>query len=279
MTITLVCPFCRFSRKIRETEIPAGAKRAVCPRCGQKFEFRTENDTSAGYGTTGNLHEGYRKDQERGPEGGHTESPWEARTEIGILKGIFNTFTQVLFSPGKFFRKLAPRGGIGESLAFGLLIGAIGNMLSLFWPTLMMSGGWAPFQQSLLEHLTIGVIFLIMMVVVPICVLVAMFVYGAVLHFFLFIVRGGKNGFEATFRVIAYSQAAQAWSLIPVVGGWIGGPWQVIVQVIGLREIHGISYFRVIMAFILPVFVLFILALTALIPLFLYLTQHWSGQL
>lgn len=278
MTITLVCPFCRFSREMPESQIPAGAKRAVCPRCGQKFEFRAAgrgSDASKAVpahtkAVTHEAETSYDRAQERG-------SPWEFRTEIGIFKSIVNTFIQVLFTPGKFFSTLARRGGIGEPMAFGLLMGAVGSMLGLFWPTLLMSGGL--FQQPFLGQLTVGAVFLIMLVGIPICVLVAMFVYSAVLHFFLFLVRGGRHGFEATFRVIAYSQAAQAWSLLPVLGGWIGGIWQLIVQVIGLRKMHDTSYFRVVMAFILPVFILFILALSALIPLILYLTQQWSSQL
>ncbi|MFP3912153.1 MAG: YIP1 family protein [Desulfobacteraceae bacterium] len=281
MTLTLVCPYCRFSRQVFEAEIPAGAKRAVCPRCGQKFEFRAGNHTPSDYETVDGPDEDIIHKEDHGWESktDHRGSPWEARTEIGILRGIVNTLSQVLFSPGQFFKALAPKGKLGESMAFGLLMGAIGNMLALFWPVILMSGGLSPFQQPLLEQMTMGMVFLIMMVVVPFCVLVAMFVYSAILHFFLFLVRGGRHGFEATFRVIAYSQAAQIWSLIPMAGGWIGGVWQVIVQVIGLREIHHTSYFRVIMAFILPVVVLFVLALSALIPLILYLFQQWSVQL
>ncbi|MDZ7695492.1 MAG: YIP1 family protein [Deltaproteobacteria bacterium] len=133
-------------------------------------------------------------------------------------------------------------------------------------------------EQPLFGQFTIGFVFLFLMVLVPVGIIVAMFVYSAVLHLFLLMVRGGKNGFEATFRVIAYSQAAQGFSVVPVIGGWIAGIWQFVVQVIGLREIHGVSYLRVIMAFILPVLILFVLTVTALIPLVLFITQHWSGH-
>jgi len=72
---------------------------------------------------------------------------------------------------------------------------------------------------------------------------------------------------------VAYSQAAQALDLIPVVGSWIGGIWQLIIQVIGLREMHGISYLRVFMTFLLPVGFLFLAIMAALVPLFIYLAQ------
>jgi uncharacterized membrane protein len=70
---------------------------------------------------------------------------------------------------------------------------------------------------------------------------------------------------------VAYSKAAKTWDLIPVVGSWIGGIWQLIVQVIGLREMHNISYLRVFIAFLLPIGILFLLTILALVPLLIYL--------
>ncbi len=278
MPVTLVCPYCSFSKEISVGEIPEDVRRAICPRCGQKFDFSPGNNIRH-KNTRDHYQDGNTRNEDQDSGYGNQGSPWENRGNIGMLKGIFTTFTQVLFSPTQFFKTLNPKGGIGESLAFGLLIGATGNMLGLFLPTVMMSGGISFMEQPLFGQLTIGFMFLFLMVLIPIGVIVAMFVYSAVLHLFLLMVRGGKNGFEATFRVIAYSQAAQGFSVVPVIGGWIAGIWQFIVQVIGLREIHGASYLRVIMAFILPVLILFALAITALVPLVLFITQHWSGHL
>jgi hypothetical protein len=103
--------------------------------------------------------------------------------------------------------------------------------------------------------------------------MLSMFIYSAILHLLLLMVRGGKNGFEATFRVVAYSQAAQVWELIPIVGSWIGGVWQLIVQVVGLREIHGVSYLRIILAFLLPVAFLFVVIIAIVVPFLLLLVQ------
>ena len=119
---------------------------------------------------------------------------------------------------------------------------------------------------------------MILMIIVPIFVALSMFIYSGLLHLFLLIVRGGQNGFEATFRVVSYSQATQALSLIPFIGGWIGGIWQIIVQIIGLREIHETSYFRVVMAFLIPVVIFLFLIMATLIPLFTHFNQQWFDQ-
>ena len=93
----------------------------------------------------------------------------------------------------------------------------------------------------------------------PLLVLIAILATSAILHGLLALVRGGKNGFEATFRVVCFSQSAQLWGLIPLVGGFIGALWLLGVQVIGLRQIHAISYLRVATALMIPVALLLLL--------------------
>lgn len=200
-------------------------------------------------------------------------APWEIRCGNGFVSGVFRTLREVLFSPAVFFRRLTFSGGLGEPLAFGLLVGAVGNMFGLFWPVMMVSGGLFPFARAVLGQLSAGLIFLILVVAVPICVTLSMFIYSAILHLLLLVVRGGKNGFEATFRVVAYSQAAQMWELMPVIGSWIGGVWQLVIQVIGLREIHGVSYLRIIVAFLLPVAFLAVVIIAVVIPFLMLLVQ------
>jgi len=272
VTTEIVCPFCHFSKKIPEKMIPVRAKWAICPRCNQKFEIPLLDKETRPFDEKESSNRGqYEAGQEFEEEPIRDSAPWENRSETGFAKGTYRTFKAVLFSPTTFFRGLTFNNGIREPLAFGLLIGAVGNMFGIFWPVLMMSGGLFPFGDAILGHLTVGLIFLVMVVAIPVCVTLSMFIYSAILHLLLMIVRGGKNRFEATFRVVAYSQAAQAWDLIPVVGSWIGGIWQLIVQVIGLREMHNISYLRVFMAFLLPVGILFLLTMMALVPLLIYL--------
>ena len=78
---------------------------------------------------------------------------------------------------------------------------------------------------------------------------------------------------------MAYSQATRIWSIVPLIGSPIGWVWRSIVQIIGLREIHETSYFRVILAFVIPVGLIFLLMMAILIPMFLFITQQYFGQL
>jgi len=274
MKVELICPYCGFSKENPKEKMPAGLRWVTCQGCGQRFEFRIPKaemgltSEERGIGTefpreTGDLGRGFRHG-----------APWENRSELGLFRGIYQTFKAVLFSPETFFRTLTSKGRIGEPLAFGLLLGSLGNMFGIFWQFLMLGGGLVSTFPGIFEEFNMGVIFLIIMALVPILVALAMFLVSGILHLMLLIVGGEKKGFEATFRVVSYSHAAQAWGVIPFVGGWIGGIWQLIVQIIGLREMHETSYFKVIMAFVIPAALIFLMVAAALILFFAYVGEH-----
>jgi hypothetical protein len=143
-------------------------------------------------------------------------------------------------------------------------------MVGLFWQLLMWSGLVLTYGESIFGQFTIGVILLIIMVIIPILWVAWIFVSSGITHLLLLIVRGGENGYEATLRVVSYSQATQVWSLIPFVGGTIGWIWQLVVQIIGLRNIHRTSYLRVIVAFLIPVAIIFLLGIVVVIGLILF---------
>jgi len=121
-----------------------------------------------------------------------------------------------------------------------------------------------------IEQATLTFIFLVVMALVPLLVMLTLFLHSGVLHVLLRVTGAGSRGFEATFRVVSYSQATSVWGLVPLFGGLIGGIWQVVVQIIGLREIHETSYLKVIIAFLIPVLFVFFMVMAGLIFLFRY---------
>ena len=271
MSVELICPYCQFSKKVPNEKIPVGAKWVTCPRCHQRFEFSVvEKDVDLVTRAT-DRKTGFERLEEE-PEEGYARNgaPWENRSELGLWQGIYKTFKAVLFSPEIFFRSLTFKAGIVEPLAFGTLVGSIGSMFGLFWQLLMWSGLVLTYGESIFGQFTIGVILLIIMVIIPVLWVTWIFVSSGITHLLLLIVRGGENGYEATLRVVSYSQATQVWSLIPFVGGTIGWIWQLVVQIIGLRHIHRTSYLRVIVAFLIPVAIIFLLGIVVVIGLVLF---------
>lgn len=277
MTVTLVCPHCGFSKEIRRDRILPGIRWARCPSCRERFEIPVEAHARA-EGAEAGGEAGSGMGSETG-SGARRGAPWERRTELGLWASIYWTIKESLLSPDKLFKGMLYGAGLREPLAFGLLIGSLGSMIGFFWQFLAvaLASGWVSFIPLFPAEITVGVIFLTLMAFIPIFVAATLFVYAGMLHVMLRIVGGAKNGFEASFRVICYSQSAQALALVPFVGGWIGGLWQLIVQVIGLREIHETSYLRVFLAFLIPVVCLILLVFAGLIPLFMYLFREAAG--
>ena len=233
---------CKFSKTVPGDKVPQGATWVICPSCRYRFEFTGIKPDAEGIG----------------------ESPWERRAEIGLWQGIYQTFKSVLFSPARFFRGMPTGKGTGEPLAFGLLLGSLGYMVGFFWEFLILSGTLRSYGDGLFDLIPMNWIFIFVMIISPVLVIVNMFFTGAIIHAMMLGLKGGKKGFEGTFRVIAFGQATHALSFIPFIGGFIGWFWHLVLVIIGLREIHETSYATAITA----VFFTIILKGIMLLPLF-----------
>ena len=284
MKIELVCPYCHFSKKVPEEKIPDGTRLAICPNCRRRFEFSITKDGIGFSSKEYKAEEEYsareedsaredKKSEKPSAEPLHSGVPWENRSEIGLWQAIYQTFRMVLFSPETLFRSMKNKTGIWEPLAFGLLFGSVGSMFGFFWQFLFLSGEIVNFAQSIFGQFTVCLLFLVMLIIVPFIIIITMFIVSGILHLLLLIVGGGTNGFESTFRVVAYTQVAQIWGLIPVFGSFVGGIWQLVIQIIGLKEVHKTSYPRVIIAFLIPVAIIF-LVVAALILFAIYFSQQ-----
>ncbi len=278
MTIDLTCPYCNFSKKIPREKVPDSAKTATCPRCRRQFEIFPSNSDKSRIRTTGETqHPGSEKNIERDTV--REAAPWENISELGLWQAIYHTIKEVLFAPDAFFKKLTYNGGIKEPLAFGLLTGSIGAIFGVFWQFLIFSGGVLPFEDFIACEFTFGLFFLIALVFIPIAVVVGQFITSAVWHVFLLLTKGAGNGFEATFRVVSYSQSVQILALIPVLGGWVSGIWQIVIQIIGMKEIHETTYLKVFLAFLIPLVGVIFLVIIAITLLLVFLGKQNFGQL
>jgi hypothetical protein len=83
----------------------------------------------------------------------------------------------------------------------------------------------------------------------------SIFVGSAITHLCVMIVGGNKKGFEATFRALAYAFGGNLFGLIPFIGGTIGGIYSLVLMIFGIREGHGISTGKAVLAVLLPVIV------------------------
>jgi len=168
-------------------------------------------------------------------------SPWDDREKVGFVKALFDTWVQTVFNPVQFFSKMPPGGGMGGPLLYGFIMSEISLLVAMMWqgmslfvPSFVERGG--------MEYLgapKAGMTFIFF--ISPILVLVGLFLSSAILHLCLLIVGGARQSFETTFRVVCFATSAQLWSLVPFCGGFVAGIWNLVLQIIGLRESHDIS--------------------------------------
>lgn len=176
---------------------------------------------------------------------GRSRTAWEDRERTGFFGGMLTTLKETLFTPTEFFRKMNVTGGIADPLLYAMIVGVVGIMVSYVWQVL--------FQDAFLGYLpsdvkgTVGIGSLgniglaFVAIIVPFVVIISLFLWSGVLHLLLLIVRGANNGFEATFRAVAYSSSTFIFLTIPFCGWPLYWVWRMVIAIIGLKEAHGTS--------------------------------------
>ncbi|UCE18148.1 MAG: YIP1 family protein [Gemmatimonadota bacterium] len=179
-------------------------------------------------------------------------SPWDDRENLGFVRAFIDTLMQVLFNPVKFYSGMQREGGLGGPLLYGFIVCEIGLLFALMWqgmsvfmPSFMDRGGFGYMGTQMA-----GMTFLFF--ISPALVVAGLFIASGILHVCLLIVGGANRGFETTFRVVCYASSAQLWGIVPFCGGFVGGIWNLVLQVIGLREAHETTTGRAVLAVFLP---------------------------
>jgi hypothetical protein len=172
---------------------------------------------------------------------------------------FFELAKGMLLSPVETFRKVKPA-DLGDALKYYLILLLINTVLSVIISLVAFSSMWAA-SSSIFESLGITVpaaagfgiiVFAILMIFVSIFVL---FIAAAWLHLWVYIL-GGRKGYIATLKAIAYGETpALLIGWIPVIG-IIGLIWSFILSILGVRELHGMSTVRAAAAVILALVVI-----------------------
>ncbi len=91
-------------------------------------------------------------------------------------------------------------------------------------------------------------------------VVISVFVGSGILHLMLLLLGGARRGFEATFRVVCFSQATTLLLLVPVFlipfCGLAVVAWCLTLYVIGLAQAHQIGTGQALAAVLLPILAL-----------------------
>lgn len=248
----------------------------TCPQCG--FE-QPETDECSKCGLIISKYQQYQEmarsyeSQVREISSEEVSAPWEGGE--GFVQAFIRTTREALFSPTRFFRKVAAGEGYWSPLIYALIAGIIGAAGSTLWQWLIFSS-FLPIDG--LPFLPYSLFLLILCITLPFGVAFSIIAGSAVMHLCLMIVGGNKKGFQLTYRVLSYSYAGSLIGIIPIIGGTVGGIYTLILAVFGFREGHGISTGRAVVAVLLPLIVIVGLGIIAaiLVPIF-FGSMRFSG--
>ncbi|MEF2144942.1 MAG: zinc-ribbon domain-containing protein [Desulfovibrionaceae bacterium] len=282
----ITCPQCDFSRNIPDEKIPARSELATCPKCGNKFRFRTLDSgdfafAAPDWNQDAEDSSAFQPEQEQHPDedklffttrpqddpaGEEDENgiplvpvPFEDLENFGFFPGMAQTLKRAMFTPRLFF-EVMPLKGIARPMVFAVLLFELSMILDLLWqigglPLLSeFSQDLAMLDPDAAANLDPSVIFVMM----PLLFVFNMFLTTALLHGVLLLFRAAPRGYEATFRALAYSYAPLILSVFPY-GYLVGWIWSLAISIIGCRAIHRTQGWRVALAFASVVLIMVLL--------------------
>jgi hypothetical protein len=180
--------------------------------------------------------------------------PWEERSRFGLLNALVLTIRLVLFSPGRMFGRMPVGMGILQPLLFALLLALVGAMLDWMWTLSTASVPAFLFPEA--ARVLRGPYFTAAhFMLSPVLVVILVFMRSAIFHGVLVLLGGNRLGFEATFRVVAYTRATRLLSVLPICGWALGLIWELAVTIIGLARIHDCPEWKAIVAVLAPILV------------------------
>ncbi len=242
----MICPSC-------SEEFAYNEYMKFCPKCGASLPDAENSDVTMEAGT------------ETPAAEVPPQIPWEDKN-LSIFEKFWKTFTESVFNPTEFFKKMPPKGDIFMPLLYAVIWVVIAQLIGFFY--------FKIFGSSFIEYIkhfmemqgipmdeafNMDAIYLqgvAQLFMIPFLYMLMLFVIAGILHVLLLIFGAGKQGYIATFRTIAYSQGSAVFNIIPLMGSMIATIWGIVLQVIGFKEAHRTTYGKVVLAIIVIPFVL-----------------------
>lgn len=167
-------------------------------------------------------------------------APWERRSELGWWRAFFETWRGATFEPSRFFSRLRPA-GIGDAFLYAWLIGTVSNGAAGLWQVALATVSGE--DRGVAMAVTLGA---------PILAAIGIFMSAAIVHLGCLIFGINRNGFDATFRAVAYANGPMVFSIVPIVGQLAGGIWTLVLEIVAVSKLQRSSAGRAAGAVLLP---------------------------
>ena len=180
---------------------------------------------------------------------------WDRTGSGSYVSDWWQTTINVLLSPIQTFRSAQITGGYAKPLAFMAIGSTLGGLVSVLLQSLLQMTTAAQSEAGASALLALPLGLLCAVVLLPILAVICAFIGGGIIHLFLMMFGGAKEGFEATMRAYCYpAGATQTLGVIPGLGSLVALVWFPVVLAIALKEMHKTEYWKVILAILIPAF-------------------------
>jgi hypothetical protein len=215
------------------------------------YGVRKESRMDFNTGTGGTGSSGEPPPRSGGPSPGPSRSA--AAIEFNLqdpVQSFIATVQAVVLRPVDFFRGILRQGDFLNPLIFALICalvsailgGIIGFLFSIGATDQGVIGAFAWFIFAIIRGI--------------ISVAIGLFILAGIWHLLVMLfVRPNNAGYEATFRVAAYSTVVYLVSWIPVIG-WILSLYGIYLGIVGIREVHGTTTGKAALVVLIPIVVI-----------------------
>jgi hypothetical protein len=200
--------------------------------------------------------------------------PWPPAQDASPLDAGVATWKESMLAPAHFFARMPAHAPLLPAYLYVAALSVLGVALGLFWQELLAGvrisdvdadgDGRAP---------ALGLAALIL---TPVLLFPALLLSAAILHLLLRVLGAAHRPIGTTLRVLCYAWGSpQLMMIVPVLGGPMSAIWALVLAVIGLREAHGTTTGRAVVAVLIPAVLLALL--TALIAGLLWMMDVELG--
>jgi hypothetical protein len=170
------------------------------------------------------------------PSGGAAAAEFRYTDPVQTFK---NTVQGVVLQPANFFGGILRQGDFINPLIFAIICYEVSAILGGIISMAFGNQGFGGFIASI--------------ILAPIGAAIGLFIGAGIIHLLVMLIVGSRNGgFEATFRVAAYSSVVNLVSWIPFIG-WIASLYGIYLGIVGIREVHTTTTGRAALVVLIPV--------------------------
>lgn len=192
--------------------------------------------------------------------------PFEDLEKHGFFGGVWETTKRAMLAPMLFFTTMPLGKSPRSSIIYYILISEFGLVFQSVWDHLGFTA-FNLYEQEAAQAADVAFSALItqqllyLIVLAPMMLFAGVYIMSGLIHLMLKLTGAANEDFATTLRVNCYSNSANILYVFPFIGFIVAFFWQMAINVVGLKCAHKTTWGRVILAYAIPLAILFALGM------------------